>query len=68
MTKREETCEGDSGADDALEDACKHGMSAADALHVGCAVVGKADELVTAELSTNPFMQTTLVAIRTIRV
>ena len=51
----------------ALEDACRVGMSCADALHAACAREGRADELVTAEGPTKPLPKATIVAVRTIR-
>lgn len=52
----------------AFEQACRFSMSAADALHVGCAKIGNADELLTAELITKPLPQSDAVSVRTIRV
>jgi predicted nucleic acid-binding protein len=51
----------------AMDDACKTGMQAADALHVGCAALGEADELVTSESSTKPLLKATAVKVRSIR-
>lgn len=51
----------------ALEDACRVGMAAADALHVGCAATGNADELVTAESVDKALPKATVVTVRSIR-
>lgn len=55
--------------DKALEAACKTpGQSAADALHIGCAIVGSADELVTHEGPAKTLPQATGILVRTIAV
>jgi predicted nucleic acid-binding protein len=51
----------------AIREACKKpGLDAADALHVGCAIVGDAEEIVTREKPTNTFPQATGIRVRTI--
>ena len=51
----------------ALQEACKGvGLRAADALHVACAVIGKADELVTAEKPSETLPKATALPVRTI--
>ncbi len=50
----------------ALDEGCQHGMGGVDAMHVGLATVGRADELVTAEGPTKPMVQATSVPVRSI--
>lgn len=50
----------------ALDEGCRHGMHAIDAMHVGIAKVGAADEFVTAERPTKPPVQATTVTVRSI--
>lgn len=52
----------------AMTQGCEFGMSCADAMHVGLAMVGTADELVTAEGATKPMMQITSVPVRSIAI
>lgn len=50
----------------AMSEGCKFGMGAVDAIHVGCATIGLADELVTAEKATKPLAQATTIKVRSI--
>ena len=53
----------------AFREACKKpGLDAADALHVGCAIVGEAEELVTREKPARTLPQATGIRVRTIAV
>lgn len=47
----------------AMEEACRHGLSAIDAIHIACAVFGGAEELVTNEKTTKPMHRTGLVRV-----
>lgn len=50
----------------AMEEACKHGLSAIDAIHLACAVLGGAEELVTSEKPSKPIHRTNLVKVTSI--
>jgi predicted nucleic acid-binding protein len=47
----------------AMEEACRIGLSAIDAIHVACAVFGGAEEIVTSEKTTKPIHRTQLVRV-----
>jgi predicted nucleic acid-binding protein len=47
----------------AMEEACRTGLSALDAIHIACAVFGGAEELVTSEKNTKPMHRTQLVRV-----
>jgi predicted nucleic acid-binding protein len=47
----------------AMEEACRTGLSALDAIHIACAVFGGAEEIVTSEKPTRPIHRTRLVRI-----
>lgn len=47
----------------AMEEACKLGLNALDAIHVACAVFGGAQEIVTSEKATKPMHRTKLVKV-----
>jgi predicted nucleic acid-binding protein len=47
----------------AMEEACRHGLSALDAIHIACAVFGGAEELVTTEKRTKPMHRTDLIRV-----
>jgi predicted nucleic acid-binding protein len=47
----------------AMEEACKTGLNALDAIHVACAVFGGAEEIVTSEKTTKPIHRNTLVRV-----
>ena len=47
----------------AMDEACKVGLNAIDAIHVACAVFGGAEEIVTSEKITKPMHRTQLVRI-----
>jgi hypothetical protein len=47
----------------AMEEACRTGLSALDAIHIACAVFGGAEEIVTSEKSTKPIHRTRLVRV-----
>lgn len=47
----------------AMEEACRTGLSALDAIHVACAVFGGAEEIVTSEKTTKPMHRTQLVRV-----
>ncbi len=51
----------------ALEEACRTGMHALDALHVAAAVSASADELITAEAPSKPIHRTKSLRVRTIQ-
>jgi len=51
----------------ALEEACRTGTHALDALHVAAAVAASADELITAETSSKPIHRTKSLRVRTIQ-
>lgn len=50
----------------ALVEACKDNLGACDALHVACAITGKADELLTHESPDNSLPKATGIQVRTI--
>lgn len=45
----------------AMEEACRHGLNALDAIHIACAVFGGAEEIVTSEKTTKPMHSTQLI-------
>ncbi len=47
----------------AMDEACAHGLSALDAVHIACAVFGGAEEIVTTEKTTKPMHRTALVRV-----
>ena len=47
----------------AMDEACRSGLSAIDAIHVACAVFGGAEELITSEKNTKPMHRTRLVRV-----
>lgn len=47
----------------AMEEACKHGLNAIDAIHLACAVLGGAEELITSEKPSKPIHRTNLVKV-----
>lgn len=47
----------------AMEEACRTGLSAIDAIHIACAVFGGAEEIVTSEKTTKPMHRTQLVKV-----
>lgn len=47
----------------AMEEACRTGLNALDAIHVACAVFGGAEEIVTSEKTTKPIHRNTLVKV-----
>lgn len=47
----------------AMDEACKIGLNALDAVHIACAVFGGAEELVTSEKVTKPMHRTGLVRV-----
>lgn len=47
----------------AMEEACRHGLNAIDAIHLACAILGGAEELVTSEKSSRPIHRSTLVRV-----
>ena len=47
----------------AMDEACKYGLGAIDAIHIACAVFGGADEIVTSEKSTKPIHRTQLIRV-----
>jgi hypothetical protein len=47
----------------AIDEGCRTGVSGLDAVHLACAVVGEAIELITSEKSTKPIHRTNLVKI-----
>ncbi len=47
----------------AMEEACRTGLSALDAIHIACAVFGGAEEIVTSERVTRPMHRTRLVRV-----
>jgi predicted nucleic acid-binding protein len=47
----------------AMEEACIHGLSALDALHIASAVFGGAEELITSEKTTKPMHRTDLIRV-----
>jgi predicted nucleic acid-binding protein len=51
----------------AIDEGCKTGMSGLDAIHVACAVVGGAEELITAEKTTKPIHRANGVKVISIR-
>ena len=44
--------------DRAMEEACKYGLSALDAIHIACAVFSGAEEIITSEKSSKPMHRT----------
>ena len=50
----------------AMEEACKLGLSAIDAIHLACAVLGGAEELLTSEKPSKPIHRTNLVKVTSI--
>lgn len=56
----------DDALDVAMAEACRVGMSCADAMHVGLAAAGRAEELVTAEGPSKPIAQVAAVVVRSI--
>jgi hypothetical protein len=46
-----------------MEEACKIGLNALDAIHIACAVFGGAEEIVTSEKPTMPMHRTSLVRV-----
>jgi len=51
----------------AMQQACRFGLDAVDALHVAAALLAGADELVTAEKTTKPIYRVTGLTVTTIR-
>lgn len=47
----------------AMEEACRSGLNALDAIHIACAVFGGAEEIVTSEKVTKPIHRTRLVRV-----
>ena len=47
----------------AMDEACKIGLNALDAIHIACAVFGGAEELITSEKTTKPMHRTNLVRV-----
>ena len=47
----------------AMDEACKIGLNAVDAIHIACAVFGGAEEIVTSEKPTKPMHRTGLVRV-----
>ncbi|MBZ5509659.1 MAG: PIN domain-containing protein [Acidobacteriia bacterium] len=47
----------------AMEEACRTGLSALDAIHIACAVFSGAEEIVTSEKVTKPMHRTRLVRV-----
>lgn len=47
----------------AMEEACRTGLNALDAIHIACAVFAGAEELVTSEKNTKPIHRTRLVRV-----
>jgi len=47
----------------AMEEACRYGLSAIDAIHIASAVFGGAEEMVTSEKATKPMHRTNLVRV-----
>ena len=50
----------------AMEEACRHGLSAIDAIHIACAVFGGAEQMITSEKTTKPIHRTGLVRVLSI--
>jgi predicted nucleic acid-binding protein len=47
----------------AMEEACRTGLSALDAIHIACAVFGGAEEIVTSEKTNKPMHRTRLIRV-----
>lgn len=47
----------------AMEEACRSGLNALDAIHVACAVFGGAEELITSEKTNKPMHRTQLLRV-----
>jgi hypothetical protein len=47
----------------AMEEACRNGLNALDAIHIACAVFGGAEEIVTSEKTSKPMHRTRLVRV-----
>lgn len=47
----------------AYSQASKYGLSAVDALHVACAIIGQADELITSEKTSKPIHRVTVIKV-----